>query len=45
MNDTTYEPINPEDNTAATKADVERILQAIEYLAEQINYKNQDSRE
>jgi len=37
MNDTTYEPISPEGNAPATKADVERILQAIEYLAEQIN--------
>jgi hypothetical protein len=37
MNETTYEPINLDDNTPATKADIERILQAIEYLAEQIN--------
>jgi hypothetical protein len=37
MNDTTYEPISPEDNEPATKADVARILQAIEFLAEQIN--------
>lgn len=37
MNDTTYEPISLEDNTPATKSDVARILQAIEYLAEQIN--------
>jgi hypothetical protein len=37
MNNPTYEPISLEDNTPATKADIERILQAIEYLAEQIN--------
>ncbi len=32
-----YEPITADDNAPATKADVERIVQAIEYLAEQIN--------
>ncbi len=37
MGDTTYELVNTEDNQPATKADVERIMQAIEYLAEQIN--------
>jgi hypothetical protein len=42
MYNTTYEPITPEDNTPATKADVERILRAIEYLAEQINRSSQD---
>jgi hypothetical protein len=36
MNETNYEPLNPEDNTPATKTDIERILRAIEYLAEQI---------
>lgn len=36
MSDTTYEPIKLEDNTPATKADVARILRAIEYIAEQI---------
>jgi hypothetical protein len=37
MKDTTYELLNAEDNAPATKADVERILRVIEYLAEQIN--------
>jgi len=38
----TYEPIISEDNRPATKADVERILRAIEILFEQINYKSED---
>ena len=42
-NDTTYEPINPDDNSPATKADIERILRSIEYLAEQINYKSSNT--
>ncbi len=42
MSDTTYEPISPEDNTPATKADVAKILLAIEMLSEQINYKCAD---
>ncbi len=37
MENMTYEPIIPEDNHPATKADVERILRAIEILIEQIN--------
>jgi hypothetical protein len=36
MNDTIYEPLSPEDNTPATKADVARILLATEMLSEQI---------
>ncbi len=36
MDDTTYEPLSLEENQPATKADVDRILQAIEYLAQQI---------
>lgn len=35
----TYEPLNP----TATKADVKRILRAIEYLPEQINYSGEDT--
>ncbi len=42
MNDTTYEPIRPEDNRPATKADVAKILLAIEILSEQIDYKSVD---
>ena len=41
MSDTTYEPITPVDNQPATKADVERILRAIEFLAEQITQTKQ----
>ncbi len=37
MGKTIYEPIRAaEEDAPATKADVERILRAIEYLAEQI---------
>ncbi len=43
MENMTYEPIIPEDNRPATKADVERILRAIEILFEQINYKSEDT--
>ena len=37
MNETVYEPIEENSNQPATKADVERILTAIESLWEQIN--------
>ncbi len=37
MNETVYEPIEENSNQPATKADVERILTAIEILFEQIN--------
>jgi len=37
MNETFYEPIEENSNQPATKADVERILRAIEFLWEQIN--------
>lgn len=44
MTNLTYEPIdeNINDNSErpATKADIERILRAIEILAEQINNRN-----
>ncbi len=43
MDNPTYESITPEDNAPATKADINRILQAIEYLAEQINYRGEDT--
>lgn len=33
----TYEPINSEETTPATKADVAKILVAIDTLSEQIN--------
>jgi hypothetical protein len=39
MDKTTYEPISPEDNSPATKADVAKILLAIEMLSEQIENK------
>jgi hypothetical protein len=39
MDNPTYESIRPEDNTPATKADVARILLAIEMLSEQIDNK------
>lgn len=42
MDNPIYEPIIPEDNRPATKADVDRILQAIAFLAEQINNQNSD---
>jgi hypothetical protein len=38
MAKTIYEPIDENLNAPATKADVERILRAIEILSEQINY-------
>ncbi|MEJ7860900.1 MAG: hypothetical protein WKF90_04600 [Pyrinomonadaceae bacterium] len=40
MEKTIYEPIEENSNLPATKADVEKILRAIEILSEQINYKN-----
>jgi hypothetical protein len=39
MEKTIYEPIEENSNLPATKADVEKILTAIEILSEQINYK------
>ncbi len=40
MAKTFYEPIAENLEQPATKADVEKILTAIEILSEQINYKN-----
>ena len=40
MNETFYEPIEENSNQPATKADVEKILSAIEILYEQINNQN-----
>jgi hypothetical protein len=37
MSKTTYEPIDENLDRPATKADVEKILKAIEVLSEQIN--------
>ena len=37
MNETTYEPIVVEDDIPATKADVAKIIKAIEALKGQIN--------
>lgn len=42
MTTPTYEPIEDNQNHPATKADVEKILMAIEILSEQINYKNKE---
>ena len=36
MENTTYEPIVPEDNRSATKDDIARVLKAIKELAGQI---------
>jgi hypothetical protein len=41
MAKTIYEPIDENLERPATKADVERILMAIEILSEQINYKGE----
>ncbi len=42
MTKQTYEPIDENLDRPATKADVERILRAIEILSGQINYKSKD---
>lgn len=42
MNNPTYEPIDENLNRPATKADVERILSAIEILYQQINNLGND---
>ena len=39
----TYEPLDENQDRPATKADVEKILIAIEILSEQINYKREDT--
>ena len=38
-----YEPINENLDRPATRADVEKVLRAIEILSEQINYKREDT--
>ncbi len=43
MENPTYEPIDENLDRPATKADVEKILRAIEFLSEQINYKSQEN--
>jgi hypothetical protein len=40
MAKTIYEPIDENLDRPATKADVEKVLMAIEILSEQINHKN-----
>lgn len=42
MTTTAYAPIAENSDRPATKADVEKILMAIEILPEQINYKNKE---
>lgn len=42
MAKTIYEPIEENSDRPATKADVEKILRAIEILSEQINYKGEE---
>jgi len=39
----TYEPIDENLDRPATRADVEKVLRAIEILSEQINYKREDT--
>lgn len=42
MAKTIYEPIDENLDRPATRADVEKILMAIEVLSAQINYKNDE---
>lgn len=42
MGKTTYEPIEDNQDRPATKADIEKILMAIEILPDRINYKNEE---
>ena len=43
MTNPIYEPIDENLDRPATRADVEKILIAIEILSEQINYKSEDT--
>ncbi len=44
MTTPTYEPIDENSDRPATRADIERILRAIEILSAQINYKSEGDR-
>jgi hypothetical protein len=43
MTNPIYEPIDENLDRPATRADVEKVLRAIENLSERINYKSEDT--